>query len=120
MSLENIFKKSLENIPEKNNSIEIVNLDNKLKPYYLINLLSFSNYFQNPIVLFTSEKSKLNLLFNALTYWNKFFSKILKLKAIPIYKYIPFEKGFESEKEIISNSKTPSCCTSWIDTAYQS
>ena len=104
MPLKKILENSLENILKKENNIEISNLDDNLKSYLILSLLNFTNYPNNPLILFTSEESRLNFLFNTLTYWNSFLSKITRSKPTPIYKYIVHNKDIESEKENISNS----------------
>jgi len=105
MSLKNILEISLEDIPKKKNYLEISNLDDKLKAYFLLSLLNSTNYYETPLIIFTSENSKLNLLFNTLTYWNSFLSKTLKIELIPIYKYDSCSKDLDLDNINFPKSK---------------
>lgn len=88
MQLNEIFKKTLLDFPQKENNLKIKDLNDKLQSYFVLNVLCFTKYFDNkPVLFFTSEESKLNLLFNTLNYWNNFLSKLLSAKKINIEKY---------------------------------
>ncbi len=106
MPLENIFRNSLEIIPKKEIKTNIASLDDKFKPYFILNLLNFTKCLENPLLIFASEESKINLLFNTFAYWNKFLSQILKFETASIYNYTFNKEHLATEEKInFSNAK---------------
>lgn len=94
MEIEKILTKninSLDIFKGKGKNINIAGLDDKIKPYFILSYLNSNDYLPKPFIFFTGEIAKSELLYKGLSFWNNFFSKLLKKTALYINKHIPDE-----------------------------
>lgn len=103
--LKNVLFKSLEkafdikNILEKQNSIILLGLGDKLKMYYLVGLFYFKALLSplaHPVLLFPSDEKKADYIFRLLSFWNLFFAYVLKNNPYKIERLCGLEENGRS------------------------